>query len=65
MRRPGFLAGTDYWFGEAWKPTDLPDNWWRRSSSRPSDEHLYPQEQTRIEWHKQGWVEDPVWTRYV
>ena len=59
MRRPGFLAGTDYWFGDIYQPTPKPERW-RRSSSRPSDVHTYHAPQTKIAWYDQFWVEEPV-----
>jgi hypothetical protein len=63
--RPGFLEGTDYWFGDL--PTTTNPTWgqgWRRSSSRPSDEHLYHKPQTKVEWHKEFWVDEPYWEKY-
>jgi len=63
MRRPGFLAGADYWFGDIYQPTPGPQAW-RRSSSRPSDEHLYPRPQTKVDWYKEFWVEEPYWEKY-
>ena len=62
--RPGFLAGTDYWFGDIDQPTSSPQRW-RRSSSRPSDEYLYYSPQTKVEWYNQFWVEDPVEEEYL
>mgnify|MGYP003970987419 CR=1 len=61
--RPGFLNGTDYWFGDIYQPTPAPQSW-RRSSSRSSDVHTYPAPQTKLDWQDQFWVEDPVWEDY-
>jgi len=46
--RPGFLAGTTYWFG------DLPDY---------NNNELYRPE-TKIPWYKEFWVEKPFWEKY-
>jgi hypothetical protein len=62
MRRPGFLAGTDYWFGEL-PPANAPATPWRRSSSRPADTYYAPQ--TKVDWYNQFWVEEPVEESYL
>ncbi len=64
MRRPGFLAGTDYWFGDITQSRPAPQTW-RRSSSRPSDEHLYYSPQTKIAWYDEFWVEEPTEESYL
>lgn len=62
MRRPGFLAGTDYWFGDIYQPTSEPQSW-RRSSSRPSDQYYAPQ--TKLDWYNEFWVEEPIEDDYL
>lgn len=61
--RPGFLVGNSYWFGDIYQPTPPPQTW-RRSSSRPSDEHLYYTPQTEIPWYDEFWVERPIEESY-
>lgn len=65
MRRPGYLAGvSNFWFGDLYQQA-APQQGWRRSSSRPSDEHLYPKDETAIAWYDEFWVKKPTWEDYI
>lgn len=62
--RPGFLGDLgDFWFGDIYQSVATPQRG-RRSSSRPSDEHLYYSPQTKVDWYNEFWVEEPFWEKY-
>lgn len=61
---PGFLHGTEYWFGEIPAVRRGDRVAWRRSSSRPSDEHLYYAPEGHLEWYQQFYVEEGPEERY-
>jgi hypothetical protein len=54
--RPGFLAGTDYWFGQ------VDDE--KTETYRPEEYDIYDDE-TKLDWFKQFWVDKPLWKKYT